>query len=131
MTPTPVCRKPGGTRSNVSARDETARNERIPVSGRVGVPPAGFGVSPKQAFCKSRSFSERSSSQESSERRDAFAGGRDAHPTRDTNTPLNPHFIHTKPMKRTQLLAGIALALPITANLAGAETIRIAIGTQD
>jgi excinuclease ABC subunit A len=39
-------------------------------SGRVGVPPAGFGVSPKQSF-------------ESSRKRDAFAGGRDAHPTRD------------------------------------------------
>ena len=42
----------------------------IALSGRVGVSPAGFGVSPKRSFKSSR-------------KRDAFAGGRDAHPTRD------------------------------------------------
>nr|MBA3763203.1 excinuclease ABC subunit A [Chthoniobacterales bacterium] len=36
--------------------------------GRVGISPAGFGVSPKQSF-------------EGSRKRDAFASGRDAHPT--------------------------------------------------
>ncbi|HYJ06659.1 MAG TPA: error-prone DNA polymerase [Chthoniobacterales bacterium] len=42
----------------------------IALSGRVGVSPAGFGVSPKRSFKSSR-------------KRDAFAGGRDAHPTRN------------------------------------------------
>jgi len=42
----------------------------IALSGRVGVSPAGFGVSPKRSLKSSR-------------KRDAFAGGRDAHPTRD------------------------------------------------
>ncbi len=43
----------------------------VALSGRVGVPPAGFGVSPKRSFSQS------------SRTRDAFAGGRDAHPTRE------------------------------------------------
>jgi error-prone DNA polymerase len=45
------------------------------VSGRVDVSPAGFGVSPKRSLKNSR-------------KRDAFAGGRDAHPTRES--PLLP-----------------------------------------
>ncbi|MFN2508111.1 MAG: DNA polymerase III subunit alpha [Chthoniobacterales bacterium] len=46
------------------------REGLVALAGRVGVSPAGFGVSPKRSF-------------ESSRKRDAFAGGRDAHPTRD------------------------------------------------
>ncbi len=42
----------------------------VALAGRVGVSPAGSGVSPEQSFRSSR-------------KRDAFAGGRDAHPTRD------------------------------------------------
>jgi error-prone DNA polymerase len=47
----------------------------IVLSGRVGVPPAGFGVSPKRSFQSPRN-------------RDAFAGGRDAHPTRNVAQQL-------------------------------------------
>jgi error-prone DNA polymerase len=52
--------------------EETLHDDLLEnVSVRVGVPPAGFGVSPKRSF-------------QSSRKRDAFAGGRDAHPTRES-----------------------------------------------
>jgi DNA polymerase III alpha subunit len=47
----------------------------VALSGRVGVPPAGFRVSRKRSLQSSRT-------------RDAFAGGRDAHPTREIT-----HFV--------------------------------------
>ena len=48
--------------------------EAMDVSGRVGVPPAGSGVSPERT----------SRTSENSPARDAQAGGQDAHPARDT-----------------------------------------------
>ncbi|MEP7071960.1 MAG: hypothetical protein ABI839_06200, partial [Verrucomicrobiota bacterium] len=48
------------------------------VPGRVGVSPAGFGVPPKQSLTEVTDWTSKSS-----RKRDAFAGERDAHPTRE------------------------------------------------
>jgi error-prone DNA polymerase len=63
--------------------EETLHNDLLEnFSGRVGVSPAGFGILPKPAF-------------RSSQKRNAFAGGRDAHsdreiPVGEKNSPLLP-----------------------------------------
>gem|GEM_PF-6564894 len=59
------------------------------ISGRVGVPPAGFGVSPKRSSEPRVPAGHR----ESSSPQDASHGGRDAHPTRDKPVAPASHYL--------------------------------------
>jgi len=54
-------------------------NAVLPLSGRVGVPPAGFCVSRKKSFVGREILHVKKSWRT----RDAFAGGQDAHFTRN------------------------------------------------
>ncbi|MEO7319050.1 MAG: aldehyde dehydrogenase family protein [Chthoniobacteraceae bacterium] len=74
-------------------RDHTATGD-VHVPGRVGVPPAGFGVSPQRTFCVAREAATQ----------DASLGRRDAHPTRESMRSAQTRWALTPLRERLRIV---------------------------